>query len=64
MWSIETKEVKKVKEIKKEESLEGRKEDGKEFLELLRKIPPERHDRILGLIEGIAIQAENEQKAG
>lgn len=56
--------MKKVKEIKKEESLEERKEDGKEFLELLGKIPPERHDRILGLIEGIAIQAENEQKAG
>ena len=53
-----------MEKIRKKESLEERKEDGKEFLELLGKIPRERHDRILGIVEGMAIQAENEQKAG
>lgn len=51
-------------EFKRKETLKEKKEDGKEFLELLKRVPKEKRERILGIVEGMAIQAESEKKAG
>lgn len=46
------------------ESIQKKKDDSKEFAELLKRIPPERKSEVLGLVTGFVICVENEKKVG
>lgn len=42
--------------------VEKKKEEAAEFLELYKKVPENRKQRVLGLLEGMTIMGEPEQK--
>lgn len=44
------------------ESIQKKKDDSKEFAELLKRIPPERKSEVLGLVTGFVICVENESE--
>lgn len=46
------------------ESVQKKKDDSKEFAELLKRVPPERKGEVLGLVTGYVICVENEKKVG
>lgn len=46
------------------ESIQKKKDDSKEFAELLKRVPPERKGEVLGLVTGFVICVENEKKVG
>lgn len=46
------------------ESIQKKKDDSKEFVELLKRVPPERKGEVLGLVTGFVICVENEKKVG
>lgn len=46
------------------ESIQKKKDDSKEFAELLKRVPQERKGEVLGLVTGFVICVENEKKVG
>ena len=43
--------------------IEKKKEEAAEFLKLMEKVPQNKKERVLGIIEGVAMSAELEKKA-
>ena len=46
------------------ENIQKKKDDSKEFAELLKRVPPERKGEVLGFVTGFVICVENEKKVG
>lgn len=46
------------------ENIKQKKDDSKEFVELLKRVPPERKDEVLGFVIGFVTCIENEKKVG
>ena len=46
------------------ESIQKKKDDSKEFIELLKRVPSERRGEVLGFVTGFVTCIENEKKVG
>lgn len=46
------------------ESIQKKKDDSKEFAELLKRVPSERKGEVFGLVTGFVIGVESEKKVG